>query len=81
MQDARSHLLGGLIAGAIIIVLLAAYVVGFFTMSRVGTATNGAHTVRFHIFQSKWQAELFRPAAKVESLLDGRDFDTAYKSD
>ena len=63
----------GLILALLVMVLLGLYVWGYYTMGGVGSVTldpGGPATVR--VYNAQWKAGLFTPAAKVESLLRGR---------
>jgi len=80
MNDAPSRPNVGLIAAAILIALLAAYLIGYFAAGRNGVATIGPRSVRLHIYQHRWQADLFRPLARVESVLVGQEVDTAFRN-
>jgi len=47
------------------------YFPAYFALSR--PAFTGAHKSYERVFRSQWEAEIFRPAAKVESLITGSD--------
>ena len=44
-------------------------VAGYFALSRTSTGAAPDHWCR--IYRLKWQAEIFKPAAKVESVITG----------
>ena len=70
----------GLLAAAIFIAVLAAYLIGFYACGRNAIATIGPRSIRVHVYPYKWQADLFRPLARAESLLVGQEVDTAYRN-
>ena len=80
MEDTPNRPNGGLIAGAIVFAFLGAYLLGYFAFGTNGIATIGPRTVRVHIYRHKWQADIFRPVARVEAVFIGQDVDTAYRN-
>ena len=75
MERTRNPASSPLIVAIILVAVLAAYVSAYYLMGTVGSA--GAQ--RLHVYPTQWQATLFTPAAKVESLLLGREVGTAYR--
>ena len=80
MDDAPSRPNGGLIASAILVVLLAAYLIAYFALRLDGISSIGPRPIRLHVYQHKWQADLFRPAARVEALFVGHDVETGHRN-
>ena len=75
MEDSRRSASIGLIVGAILLCLLAAYVIGYFALGESGYFV-GTRPARARIYSYEWQADLFRPAARVETLLVGQAVET-----
>jgi hypothetical protein len=74
MDDARTRINAPAVALAILAGLLAVYVMSYYLLGKSGLM--GGLQVR--VYQSKWQADLYIPAAKVESLLVGHEVGTAH---
>jgi uncharacterized RDD family membrane protein YckC len=73
----------GLLPIAIIVVALLVstlYVGAYASLGSAGTATIGPRTYTLRVYSHEWQERLFRPAAKVESALSGREIDTAHRT-
>ena len=79
MKDSRSQPIVGFIAGAVVVGLLALYVIGFFALGDDATAAIGASTLRVRVYPDEWQATFFRPMAKVQSVFVGQEIDTAFR--
>lgn len=47
-------------------VLLSAYVVGYFSLSTVIFSVHGGC---YRLYETEWQATIFKPAAKIESFV------------
>jgi hypothetical protein len=70
-----------LIAALLLAVLLlpaAAYFGGYFALGGIGTLSTGSATYMCRVYPAQWQADIFRPAAKVESFFTGQEVKTAY---
>ena len=80
MDDTRSRPNVGLIASAIVVGLLALYVIGYFALGTAGSATIGPRVIRYRIYQYKWQAELYWPLTRVESAIVGQKIETAFRN-
>ena len=76
MDDSRTSIPGPLAAVAAFLVLLVIYSAAYVLLSSVGMA--GPTMLR--VYNTSAEHWLFMPAARVESLLRGRDVQTAYKS-
>ena len=76
MDDSRSSVPAPLVAAVAALVLLAAYGAAYVLLGSVGTA--GPTMLR--VYNTSAEHWLFLPAARVESLIRGRDVQTAYKS-
>jgi hypothetical protein len=50
------------------------YVAGYLALSRTSPGATPDHWCR--IYRLKWQAEIFKPAAKVESVITGDEVST-----
>lgn len=74
-QQRGSPLLVPLIVAAVLFGLLALYVTGYYAMGKVSSGVG----IRFHVYPMKWQADLYAPAAHLESLLIGSEVVTAFK--
>ena len=57
----------------LIFVFFSAYFVGYFSLSSVRFSVHGE---RIRIFGAEWQATVFHPATKIESLVTGEDVET-----
>jgi hypothetical protein len=79
MSDNRYRPFAGLIACAVIVVLLALYVIGFFALGEDATAFIGARQFRVRVYPYQWQATIFRPLASLESIFAGEEIDTAHR--
>jgi hypothetical protein len=69
-----------LVALAIVLVLLSAYVGGYFWLgeSEDYPPFPGGPVVRLRVYDSQPWARLYEPAAKAETWLTGRDTSTGY---
>jgi hypothetical protein len=79
-DDTRSRLSVGWTAGAIVVCLLALYVLGFFVLGTVGSTMIGPRSLRLRIYHYRWQAVLFRPLTRLESALTGQEVETASRN-
>jgi hypothetical protein len=80
MDDSRRH---GLHAIAVIVVALLAatlYGVAYIAIGTAATATIGPQRLNVRVYSYEWQECLFRPAAKVESVLSGQEMETAHRT-
>jgi biotin transporter BioY len=80
MDESRSKSLAALLACAIIVGLLAVYVIGFFALSTVGIANLGPRRLRLRVYSHAWAAAAFRPLARVEGMLIGQETESAYRN-
>ena len=80
MGDDQSKNTGIPVAIAIIAAPLLLYVAAYIALGKVGTVTIGPRTVNLRVYSHEWQEYLFRPAAKVESVLTAREIDTAHRT-
>jgi hypothetical protein len=79
MKQARSTtMLAPAIAAAFFLALSAIYVTGYFLLSRTGTATTPTGMLRVHSFKYQWLADLYMPAASMETMLTGQMVTTGY---
>jgi hypothetical protein len=81
MDDERKKSNWPMIAALLLAVLLlpvAAYFGGYFALGGIGTLTTGHATCMCRAYPAQWQADIFRPAAKVESFFTGQEVKTAY---
>lgn len=81
MDDERKKSNWPLIAALMLAVLLlpaAAYFGGYFALGGIGTLSTGSATYMCRVFPAQWQADVFRPAAKVESFFTGQEVKTVY---
>jgi hypothetical protein len=72
MNEPRQPGNAPLMALVMCLALLASYLAGYFLLEKIGTA--GPTVLR--VFRTSGEHWLFMPAAKVESLLTGRDVQT-----
>jgi hypothetical protein len=79
MNEPRRH--GPLAIAVVFIALLfpAFYGVAYIGLGSPATATIGPRTHNLRVYSYEWQEQLFRPAARVESALSGREIDTAHR--
>ncbi|HUE70723.1 MAG TPA: hypothetical protein VMP01_07515 [Pirellulaceae bacterium] len=61
-------------AALVLLAAAAAYVGGYYAMGTHVPALNGASLLR--VYPAKWQATVFVPAAKLESVLRGIEVET-----
>jgi hypothetical protein len=61
----------------IAVLLPALYVAGYFALSKTSSGATPDHWCR--IYQFQWQAEVFKPAAKVESAITGDTVSTYWQ--
>ena len=71
----------GILAAASIALLLMLYAAAYVALGVVGTANLGAKTIKVGVYSYEWQEYLFRPAAKVESVLTSREIETGHSPD
>jgi hypothetical protein len=76
MNESRQTGNAPLMAVVVCLALLGPYLAGYFLLGKIGTA--GPTVLR--VYRTSGEHWLFMPAAKVESLLTGRDVQTAYES-
>ena len=74
--------IGMLAAVILILVASAAYVAGYFALSRVEQYSPWSPFGAIHarVFNSRWQTTLYAPAVKVEGYAAGHDIIVAYDS-
>jgi len=78
MSERRSNWLAPLlVVAAIILAFVLAYVAAYFSTGQAVYSSPGG-PVAFRVFQSKWLATLFTPAAKVESGISGNQVSVAW---
>jgi hypothetical protein len=73
----------GLLPIAVVIVALVVptiYVLAYIALGTAATATIGPQSLNVRVYPYEWQERLFRPAAKVESALSGREIETAHRT-
>jgi hypothetical protein len=79
MKETRvSIATGPAIATAIFLAVLIPYTAGYYLLGKIGTLAIPEGMVRVRSYRHQWQSEVYRPAAKVESLLTGREVWTGY---
>lgn len=81
MHDERKKSNWPLIAALLLAVALlpaAAYFGGYFTLGGIGTLSTGSATYMCRVYSAQWQADIFRPAARVESFFTGQEVKTAH---
>jgi hypothetical protein len=61
-----------IIAAVILAAALGGYIGGYYLMADRASLGD----VTLHIYEGQWQADCFKPAAKIESLLTGREVTT-----
>jgi hypothetical protein len=76
MNDKRTT--GAWMAVALMVALMVllpsiSYVVGYFLRSQVLAATGRQGSLITRIYPTDWEATIFKPAAKIESLVTGKD--------
>lgn len=71
-SSASAVLLG--IAALLIAVLSASYMAGYFVLCERIEAG------RFRVYEARWLATIYRPAAWVEYIVTGTEVETAYSS-
>ena len=62
----------------VVVVPLGAYVGGYFAMGGVGTVSTQYESKMCRFYPTQWQAEAFKPAARVESFLAGHEIKTGH---
>jgi len=71
-----------LIAVALVLAALAVpsavYFGGYVAMGGIGTVSTQHETKMCRFYSAQWQADLFWPAARVESFLAGHDIKTGH---
>ena len=73
----------GLIPIAVVVVALVVptiYLVAYIELGTAATCTIGPRSLNVRVYSREWQERLFRPAAKVESALSGREIETAHRT-
>jgi len=76
MEDSRSSVSGPLVAVVAFLFLLSIYSAAYVLCGSVGTMGPAGPTLR--VYSTRVEQWLFTPAARVESLVRGRDVQTAY---
>ena len=79
MNNARKKAVWPIVAaltGLIVLATLGLYVWGYFAMGETfHVETHRDHFVS-RVYSEKWQAQLFRPASKIDSLVTGEEVRT-----
>jgi hypothetical protein len=63
---------------AVVVVPLAVYFGGYVAMGNTGTVSTKHESKMCRFYSTQWQADLFWPAAQVESFLAGHDIKTGH---
>src|SRR5688572_5117654 len=79
LNERRSPATVALVALAFVAILLAVVALAYFKLSDVGHANLGTRVINVRVYNHKWQADLFRPLARIESMFVGREIETASK--
>ena len=61
-----------------VVAVLAVYVGGYLAMGSVGTVSTQHETKMCRFYSAQWQADVFWPAAQVESFLARHDIKTGH---
>ena len=65
------------IAALLFAILVASYTVGYFALpERIVTGDDA----RWRVYKARWLEMIYRPAAYAESIVTGREVQTAYSS-
>ena len=75
-ETSPARLLGPLIAVGAMLMLLTGYIAGYFLLGSTGTGGG----MLFRVYDSPWQEVMYRPAAKVETMMTGRQVVSAHRS-
>jgi hypothetical protein len=63
---------------AVVVVSLSLYVWGYIALGVLGTESTKYETKMCRFYSTQWQAYMFRPAARVESVLARREITTGH---
>ena len=77
MEDSRSRLAVPAFVITTLLVLFGSYTGGFFAATR-GVGHTGPMRQRVRVFHAEWQAHLFAPGVKIESLIVGEQVHEAW---
>jgi hypothetical protein len=77
----RKHVVSAMLAIIVSVLLVAVYFAAYFALPERLDAAGQRSRVHLRIFKARWQAALFTPAAKIESLTTGQNVVTESPGD